>query len=167
MKTLKLDSSYRPVAVIDSIEALVLCIIGKAKAIERYAETINSVKESFELPAVIVLNKYIKFRFSYMSCNKMNILWRDNNQCQYCSKPLRSGNLTIDHILPKSKGGNNSWLNLVAACKRCNQKKGDKTPAESGMYLKRKPYIPKTNILKSINKEQISPKWKNYLWALA
>ena len=63
MKTLKLDSSYRPLAVIDSVEALVLCLIGKARAIESYTKKINSVRKSFDLPAVIVLNRYIKFRF--------------------------------------------------------------------------------------------------------
>jgi 5-methylcytosine-specific restriction endonuclease McrA len=164
MMTLKLDSSFRPLDVIDSVEALVLCIVGKAKAIENYTKKINSVRKSFELPAVIVLNKYIKFRFSYMACNRANILWRDDYRCQYCSNTFKIEKLTLDHVVPKSRGGDNSWKNLVTACKKCNQRKGNKTPSEAGMHPIRSPYEPKMNILKSINKEQISPKWKNYLW---
>ena len=164
MMTLKLDSSYRPLAVIDSVEALILCIVGKAKAIESYTKTISSVKKKFELPAVIVLNRYIKFRFSYMACNRANVLWRDDYRCQYCGNTFKPEKLTLDHVIPKSRGGDNSWKNLVAACKKCNQRKGNKTPSESGMRPITKPYVPKMNILKSINKEQISPIWKNYLW---
>ena len=164
MKTLKLDSSYRPLAVIDSVEALVLCLIGKARAIENYAEKIKSVRKSFDLPAVIVLNRYIKFRFSYMSCNRVNVLWRDNHRCQYCGNIFNTEKLTLDHVMPKSRGGDNSWENLVTACKKCNQRKGNKTPSESGMRPIKEPYKPKMNILRSLNKEQISPIWKEYLW---
>ncbi len=164
MKTLKLDSSYRPLAVIDSVEALVLCLIGKARAIENYTKKINSVRKSFDLPAVIVLNRYIKFRFSHMSCNRANVLWRDDYRCQYCGNVFNTEKLTLDHIMPKSRGGENSWENLVTACKKCNQRKGDKTPSESGMKPITKPYRPRMNILRSLNKEQISPIWKEYLW---
>ena len=107
-KTLKLDMSFRPIEVIDAIEALVLCLVGKA---------------------------------------------------QFCVE-----NLTIDHILPRSKGGKNTWKNLVTACKKCNQKKGNKTPEQANMFLIRAPFKPKTNILRNVNKKQISPIWKNYLW---
>ena len=164
MKTLKLDSSFRPIAVIDSVEALVLCLIGKAKTIESYNKTINTVSQSFELPAVIVLNRYVKFRFEAVACNRANVLWRDKNQCQYCAKIFIPENLTLDHVIPKSKGGSNKWTNMVAACKKCNQKKGDKTIEQSGMKILRKPFSPKANILRTLKKEQISPKWENYLW---
>jgi len=164
IKALKLDSSFRPIDVIDAVEALVLCIIGKARVVENYKEEIRSVAESFKLPAVIVLNRYVKFRFSYVLCNRGNVLWRDQNQCQYCANHFSADSLTIDHVTPKSRGGNNCWTNLVAACKKCNQRKGSKTPTESGMYPIRKPFVPKASLLRSLKKDQISPKWKNYLW---
>jgi len=164
MKTLKLDSSFRPIDVIDAIEALVLCVIGKASVVESYTKEINSVSETFRLPAVIVLKRYVKFRFTTMACNRSNVLWRDDNQCQYCANHFTVEKLTLDHILPKSRGGRNSWVNLVAACKKCNQRKGNKTAEESGMYPIKKPKLPNTNVLRSVNKSQISPKWKNYLW---
>ena len=163
-KALKLDSSFRPIDVIDAVEALVLCIVGKARVIENYQEEIRSVAESFKLPAVIVLNRYVKFRFSYVACNRSNVLWSDENQCQYCGNHFNADKLTLDHVVPKSRGGDNSWTNLVAACKKCNQKKGSKTPAESGMHPIRKPYVPKANLLRSLKREQISPIWKDYLW---
>lgn len=167
-KTLKLDASFRPVEVIDAIEGLVLCLIGKAAAVETYAEeVINTVTEKFELPSVIALKKVVKFRFTTVSCKRANVIWRDENRCQYCAKNYPSDKLTIDHILPSSRGGGNTWLNLVAACKKCNQKKGDKTPDEAGMRLIRKPYCPKTSILRTIKKSQINPVWKEYLWTVS
>jgi len=164
MLTLKLDSSFRPIGVIDATEALILCIVGKAAAIENYKKEINSVTKTFILPAVIVLKRYVKFRLSTVTCNRTNIIWRDNNQCQYCANHFADEKLTMDHILPRSRGGRNTWLNLVAACKKCNQRKGNKTTKESGMTPIREPKRPKANILRTISKTQISPKWKNYLW---
>lgn len=164
MKALKLDSSFRPVDIIDAVEALVLCIIGKARQIEDHNKVINSVSESFKLPAVIVLNRYVKYKFSYAACNRTNVLWRDKNQCQYCGNTFPPDKLTLDHVIPKSRGGDNSWKNLVAACKKCNQKKGSRTPSESGMKPINAPYKPKASILRFITKEQFNPIWKQYLW---
>ena len=150
MKALKLDSSYRPVGIIDAVEALVLCIIGKARSIEKYTETISSVKETFELPAVIVLNRYVKYRFSYVACNRANVIFRDNSQCQYCAKYFPPDTLTMDHVIPKSRGGDNSWTNIVTACKKCNQRKGNKTPIEAGMHPINTPRRPKAKSLNLI-----------------
>jgi len=163
-KTLKLDCSFRPLEIVDAVEALVLCLIGKAYAIENYKEEIRSVSESFKLPAVIVLTRYVKFAFNTLTPNRANIIWRDQNRCQYCTKDFESRALTIDHVLPRSKGGRNTWANLVAACKKCNQKKGNKTPDEANMRLVREPMRPKASVLRHLGKKQISDLWKNYLW---
>jgi len=162
MKALKLDATYRPVEIIDAIEALVLCIIGKAMALESYTKEIYSPARSFKIPAVIVLRNVVKYKFNGIVCNRQNVLWRDQNRCQYCSKIFATENLTIDHVIPKSRGGNKTWKNLVAACKKCNQKKGCRTPIECGMILIRNPTKPKLTILKTTNR--ISDLWKNYLW---
>lgn len=164
MMALKLDSAYRPIEVIDAIEALVMCIVGKAIPVETYEKKISSPSRSFDLPAVIVLKTVVKFRFTTVACNRMNIIWRDNNQCQYCANYFPNDKLTMDHVVPKSRGGDNSWENLVAACKKCNQKKGSRTIKESGMNPLRKPVRPKANILRTISKNQISELWKDYLW---
>ena len=162
MKALKLDATYRPVEVIDAIEALILCIIGKAKAVETYAKEICSTSKSFKLPAVIVLTNVVRYRFNCIVCNRQNVIWRDGNKCQYCSKTFPTEKLTVDHVLPKSRGGKKSWTNLVASCKKCNQKKGCRTPSECGMIPIRQPTKPKATIFKKTN--QISDLWKNYLW---
>ena len=164
MKALKLDSTYRPVAIVDAVEALVLCLVGKARAIENYAKKIHSPSRSFNIPAVIVLNRYVRFRYSTISPNRANVLWRDNNQCQYCTKYFKYEHLTMDHVLPKSRGGLNTWENLVTACKKCNQKKGNKTPRESGMAPLHPPRRPKSTLLKALPKGQINESWKEYLW---
>lgn len=164
MKTLKLDASYRPIEVIDAIEALIMCLVGKALPIENYQKKISSPSATFTLPAVIVLKRVVKFRFSYVCCNRANVIWRDNNQCQYCGSYFNPDQLTVDHVFPKSRGGSNNWTNLVAACKKCNQKKGSKTPHESGMQPLRNPTKPKANILRTLKKSQISHLWQDYLW---
>ena len=165
-KALKLDSSYRPLEIVDAVEALVLCLIGKAYAVETYKEKIRSVSESFELPAVIVLTRYVKFKFKTISPTRKNIMWRDQYKCQYCEKECESKVMTLDHIVPRSRGGKNTWTNLVTACKKCNQKKGNRTPDEAGMKLIRKPERPKTTILNMLETNQVNDLWKNYLWDL-
>jgi 5-methylcytosine-specific restriction endonuclease McrA len=165
-KALKLDSSYRPLEIIDSIEALVLCLIGKAYAIESHSAEIHSVTDNFKIPAVIVLSRYIRFRFNTLSCKRSNILWRDQNQCQYCGNRFNDEMLTMDHVVPRCRGGKNTWLNLVTACRKCNQKKGSKRLDESGMKLIRKPYKPKMDLLKTLEKEEISYLWDDYLWSI-
>ena len=162
MKALKLDATYRPVEIIDALEALVLCIIGKARAIETYTREICSPSKKFKLPAVIVLTNVVKYRFGGILCNRHNIIWRDQNRCQYCDRIFPTEHLTVDHIIPKSRGGKKSWTNLVASCRKCNQKKGCRTPAECGMIPIRQPTKPKTSILKTTT--NISDLWKNYLW---
>ena len=162
MKALKLDATYRPVEVIDAIEALVLCIIGKAKAIETYAKEICSPSTTFQIPAVIVLKTVVRYRFGGIVCNRQNIIWRDGNRCQYCAQVFSTEILTIDHIIPKSRGGRKTWKNLVASCKKCNQKKGCRTLAECGMIPIRQPKKPKVTILKT--NTQVNDLWKNYLW---
>ena len=164
MMALKLDSAYRPIEIIDAIEALVMCIIGKATPVETYDKKINSPSKSFELPAVIVLKTVVKFKIATVACNRTNLLQRDGHQCQYCAKFFETKELTIDHVIPKSRGGKNTWDNLVIACKKCNQRKGSKTPKESQMFPLKKPIKPKASLLRAISKNQISHLWQDYLW---
>ena len=164
MKALKLDATYRPIEIIDAVEALFMCLIGKAKPIETYEKKIASPSKSFELPAVIVLKTIVKFRFAGVACNRANIFIRDKNICQYCTKSFPTDQLTLDHMLPKSRGGLNTWTNLVTSCKKCNQKKGCRTPEEASMLPLTIPKRPKSNILRCITKNQISELWNIYLW---
>ena len=162
MKTLKLDAAYRPIEVIDSLDALVLCILGKAKAIEQYEEVICSQSLKFNMPCVIVLNKAVRFSGNNAKPNRTNILWRDGNVCQYCNNKFDNSGLTLDHVVPKSSGGKNTWTNLVTCCKDCNQKKKNKTPEEAKMSLIRTPSKPKNPLMRQI--EPYLHLWKDYIW---
>jgi len=162
MKTLKLDSTYRPVGVIDCVEALVMCIVGKATAVEEYEDEISSPSITFKLPSVIVLKTVVKFISTGIRPSRNNILWRDKNQCQYCGIIESPRDMTIDHVIPRSRGGENTWTNLVTCCKRCNQKKGNRTPEEADMSLLNKPIKPKNSVLRQIS--DVQPIWNIYLW---
>lgn len=162
MKTLKLDSTYRPVGIIDCLEALVMCIVGKATAVEEYDEEVSSPSVTFKIPSVIVLKSVVKFINGSLNPSRNNIMWRDKNQCQYCGVIQSSRELTIDHVLPRSRGGKNTWTNLVACCKKCNQKKRDRTPTEASMALLNKPVKPKNSVLRHTN--EIQSIWNIYLW---
>ena len=160
--TLKLDASYRPVEVIEALEALVMCLIGKAKVLEEHEMEICSPTKTFKLPAVIVINRVIKYALLGSRATRRNVCLRDDNTCQYCDKRFAYVDLTIDHVIPKSRGGSNDWTNLVACCKRCNQKKGPRTPVEANMKLNREPYQPHYTELKiKIYYQDI---WRDYLW---
>ena len=161
-KTLKLDAAYRPIEVINGTDALVMCLIGKARSIETYDAVIRSATNMFKIPSVIVLSRIVKFRFNALHCNRKSVFKRDGHICQYCYKSFGEKELTLDHVLPKSRGGDKSWTNLVASCKKCNQKKGDKTPDEAGMKLLKVPKRPKSNIVDSTSNNQKI--WKDYIW---
>ena len=162
MKTLKLDATYRPIGVVDCLEALVMCIVGKATAVEEYEEEISSPSITFKIPSVIVLKTVVKFISTGIRPSRNNILWRDKNQCQYCGVIESPRDMTIDHVIPRSRGGENTWYNIVTCCKRCNQKKGNRTPEEANMSLLNKPVKPRNSVLRQIS--DVQPIWNIYLW---
>lgn len=163
MKALKLDISYKPVAIIDSRQALVLCLTGRAVSIENHSKTISSPTKTFFLPSVIVINRHVKHINYSKHCTKRNILWRDSWTCQYCGSKGTKNTLTLDHIIPKSKGGPKTWENLVAACKTCNQRKGSRSLAEANMKLISPIKPPAQLSFKSIKPSDIISSWGVYL----
>lgn len=163
-KTLKLDAGFRPLEVIDSLDALIMCIMDKAVAVESYGEKIFTTYKSFSLPAVIILKRLVNIDNISLTCTRNNVIWRDKCVCQYCNKKFPANHMTVDHIIPKSRGGEKSWTNLVAACKECNQKKGPRTPKESNMFPIRAPFKPKPTTLKKIKRHKINEVWLDYLW---
>ena len=112
----------------------------KVEIVEQYSESISSINFRIRLPSVVRLNQFVKYRPKNIALSRKNILKRDNYTCQYCS--IINVPMTIDHIIPRQKGGNDSWANLVAACIPCNRKKKNRTPKESGMSLLRRPKKP-------------------------
>ena len=132
---------------------------GKAEVIEEFDNPIIGVDKKFKRPCVIRLFNYVNFPFLKVKLNRVNILKRDEKKCVYCGSKDR---LTIDHVIPKSKGGGNTWENLVTCCFKCNFKKDNKTYKEVGFTMSHKPYRP--TYFDYIHKSyRIETKWRKYL----
>jgi len=155
---LVLNSDYSPLNVTSLKRGFVLVDKGKAEIIKKGDNDIITTIGNFARPIIIRLLNYIKFRPKTIKVNRKKILKRDRNTCQYCGSKR---NLTIDHVIPRSKGGKNTWGNLVTSCFRCNSKKGDKTLSEAGMKLKTKPYVP--NIFSHIINEEVETIWDDFV----
>ena len=158
--TLKLDASYRPIEIIEGLKGFSMVYTGRAQVVENHTHQLSAL---FYYPSVIVLKKYIRKKPVYLSPTRANIYWRDEHKCQYCAQTFEYNDLTLDHVIPKSRGGQKTWNNIVTCCKGCNQKKGPKTPSEASMTLLRKPDVPKFNVLRSQHGIKIPETWKNYL----
>ena len=137
--------------------------LGKADLVlDDKERTIKSVKKNFPFPVVIRLRKYVHIPYKQVILTRKNILRRDGHKCVYCGKS--DVVLTIDHILPKSRGGEDSWENLISACPKCNSKKGDRTPSEAGMPLHFQPYAPNNMFFIKFTVGILDNRWKPYLF---
>ena len=141
VKILVLNYSYEPLQFCDAKRAIIMIFNERAESIETNGYMVRSPNHTFELPAVIRILKMVKkTRRKSITFNRKNILRRDNYTCQYCGDIENT--LTVDHVYPKSRGGESSWTNVVIACKPCNVKKGNQTPSEKGMHLFKQPFKP-------------------------
>lgn len=139
-----LNSSGEPLAKLSWKKAVIMLMTDKAYAAcdeNQYIE-IKTTRESYMLPSVIALYRYVKMPVLTAQPTKKNIMRRDCFQCQYCGIRLAEEDQTIDHILPRAKGGRHEWKNVVAACRKCNTKKADKLLEHSGLRLRSTPYVP-------------------------
>lgn len=166
-QTLVLNACYTPLDVVDWRRAITLWVQGKAEIVERHDTEVWSVSFSFKLPAVVRLLHYVKTgRRPEVPFTRANIYTRDGYRCQYCTQSFTSEDLTFDHVIPVSRGGQRSWDNIVASCIPCNRTKGNRTPLEAEMTLarvpKRPPYSPLFRVTAGIRKTPES--WRNYLY---
>ncbi|MCW5976628.1 MAG: HNH endonuclease [Bryobacteraceae bacterium] len=136
---LVLNASYEPINVCAARRALVLVLKGVASTLEQSQRFVASERARLPLPSVIRLLEYRRIPHQSRALTRKNILLRDRYTCQYCLKSVPAGELTMDHVLPRSRGGASSWENLVACCIPCNNHKGSRTPDEAGMRLARLP----------------------------
>jgi 5-methylcytosine-specific restriction endonuclease McrA len=162
-RVLILNQSYEPISVCNIKKAIGLLFLMKAEiVISNENRAVRSAKNVFEHPSVIRLRRYIHVPVRKVELSRKNILRRDNNRCQYCgtTKPP----LTIDHIMPRSRGGLDTWENLVCACIKCNTKKGNRTPEEASMNLSKTPRRPSyVTFIKNLGGD-IDERWKPYLF---
>lgn len=160
-KVLVLNASYEPLNITSWKRAVVLLIKGKAEQLEHNSRFVYA---DFPLPTVIRLRQYIRVPYKEIPLTRRNILERDRHTCQYCNH--KGEQLTLDHVIPRSRGGGDSWENLVAACVRCNVKKGNRTPKEANMTLLSKPRQPHSSLHFEIIKYtqgNHNQEWKKYV----
>lgn len=138
---LMLNQNYEPLTVCSARRAIVLLFQGKAEMIETAdGLKLHSVREDFRLPSVVRLSQYKRVPYKRIMLTRKNVILRDGHRCQYCGSTR--GPMTVDHIIPKTKRGADIWENMVCACVDCNNRKGDRTPEQAGMTLRKKPGHP-------------------------
>ena len=161
MRTLVLNAGYEPLAVVSFKRALVLVMGGKAVVVSSDDENpVMAASGTWDRPSVILLQRYVRIPSGRaVPVSRRGVLRRDNQRCGYCT----SSATTIDHVLPRSRGGADSWENLVACCLRCNNVKGDRTPQEMGWSLRTIPRPPHgtTWLVRGI--ERALPQWEEFL----
>ncbi|MGO9262315.1 MAG: HNH endonuclease [Bryobacteraceae bacterium] len=136
---LVLNASYEPIHICSARRAITLVCKGAALVEEVSPHMIRTSKINVPVPNVIRLTRYRRVPRQNRSVSRKGILLRDGFTCQYCHSKLAPSELTLDHVLPRSRGGGSVWENLVASCFACNNRKGDRTPQEAGMPLVRPP----------------------------
>jgi 5-methylcytosine-specific restriction endonuclease McrA len=149
-------STWEPLAVITVPRAINLLLAGKAIVVEETGKFLRTVRDQFPVPSVIALRSYVNVPRRKAHWSRKGVLMRDNYTCIYCSsrlgaivrgKVLSKSDFTVDHIVPRSRGGRDQWTNTACACYHCNHRKGDRLPHECGMRPQWEPKTPRTSYL--------------------
>ncbi|MEE4310501.1 MAG: HNH endonuclease [candidate division KSB1 bacterium] len=168
MSTLKtqvlvLNQNYEPMTITDAKKAIILIYLGKAELVEKHDSLlVRSVTVALPMPSIVRLTRYISVPRKRIVLSRKNIVKRDGHRCQYCG--TTHGPITVDHVIPKGRGGKDTWENLVCACTRCNNKKGNRTPEEANMTLARRPQKPSHIFFIRYFIGKLDNRWKPYLF---
>lgn len=163
---LVLNASYEPINVCAARRAIVLVLKGVAIAEEENGHFLHSSRLRIRVPSVIRLLEYRRIPHQSRALSRKNILLRDRNACQYCGEVLPSSELTLDHVVPRSRGGLSTWENLVACCHHCNRRKGNRLPGEASMRLLREPRAYNLHTSRHLIRlmGNSDAKWRKYLF---
>ncbi|MGH2842826.1 MAG: HNH endonuclease [Solirubrobacteraceae bacterium] len=161
---LVLNATYEPINVCTVRRAVVLLLKEKAEVVERSERELHSATTTMTRPMVIRLVTYVRIPRDprRRKITRRAIFARDSWTCQYCGSRAQ---LTVDHVIPRSKGGDSSWDNIVAACAPCNRRKGDSLPRQAGMALLRAPRTPGMEVFVHVASPTIPSTWRQYLAA--
>jgi len=164
---LVLNASYEPINICGARRALVLVLKGVARTEEEQGAVLHAARVRMPMPSVIRLLEYRRIPHQTRALSRKNILLRDRNSCQYCGVVLPSSELTLDHVIPRSRGGLSTWENLVACCHACNRRKGNQLLHElQDMKLMREPrpfsLHTSRHIMRMIGHSD--QKWRKYLY---
>lgn len=163
---LVLNATFEPINVTAVRRAVMLVLKGVAQTEEHNPAEVHSASDAMKVPSVIRLLSYRHIPQQTRALSRKNILLRDRNICQFCGHHFPSSELTLDHVMPRSRGGHSSWENLVACCYDCNNHKGNRTPEEAGLHLVRRPrpftLHTSRQLMRLIGRQD--EKWRKYLF---
>ncbi|HEX6444816.1 MAG TPA: HNH endonuclease [Streptosporangiales bacterium] len=161
---LVLNATYEPLCVVPLRRAVILVLAEKATVLETGAATLHSEHLDLPAPTVVILSRYVRVPYRRgVPLSRRAVLQRDGHRCVYCTSRAE----TIDHVVPRSRGGKHIWTNVVAACRKCNHKKADKLLAELGWTLPMTPRPPAGTVALLVGYARRDPSWEPYLipWA--
>jgi 5-methylcytosine-specific restriction endonuclease McrA len=142
-RALVLNATFEPLGVVSTRRALLLVLGRKAELLQSTGRSFRSERLELPEPSVVRLAVYVAVpRERTVAVNRRTVFARDGHRCQYCGGPAES----IDHVVPRSRGGSHSWDNVVACCRRCNSRKEDRLPQEAGLELRRPPVAPRHRV---------------------
>jgi 5-methylcytosine-specific restriction endonuclease McrA len=161
-RVLVLNATFEPINVCTVRRAVVLLLKDKAELLERGRWELHSESSTLARPVVIRLVSYVKVpRDAHRrKITRRAVFARDAWTCQYCGS---RSNLTVDHVIPRSKGGKSNWENIVASCAPCNRRKGDRLPRQAGMHPRHTPRTPQAEIFIHVASPTIPAAWRQYL----
>lgn len=139
-KVLLLNQNYEPLTVVSARKAIVLEFAEKVEVVERRERWVHSQHLRYPVPSIVRLRRFIHIPHKRVELTRRNIMRRDGFRCQYCNSS--KGPFTIDHVLPKTRGGADTWENLVCACVECNSRKGSRTPEQANLRIAKQPRRP-------------------------
>jgi 5-methylcytosine-specific restriction endonuclease McrA len=159
---LVLNQDYQALSITSVQRAIVLVLLQKAELVEaEETRFVRSPSQHIPWPSIVRLKAYVRVPYKRVLLTRKNVIRRDGSCCQYCGS---HDQLTIDHVMPRSRGGKDTWTNLVAACVPCNNRKGSRTPQEADMLLKRNPFRPSYVMYIRDFVGSLESTWKPYLF---
>src|SRR5437867_9870927 len=157
-RALVLNGSHQPLAVVAARRAVVLVLKEKAEVVVSNGLVFHAETFQIEAPSVVRLRYFVKVPFRAQApLTRRAVFARDDWKCQYCASPAEN----LDHVVPRSKGGEHTWENVVAACRRCNSKKENRLAEDAGLRLARRPFAPSDGFRLSLGR--LEPEWEPFL----
>lgn len=159
---LLLNQNFEPITLCSVKRAIIMVWLGKAEIIESAGDFVHTVSREFVIPSIIRLLDYVKIKQRCeIQLTRQNVIRRDHHRCQYCGRT--DGPMTVDHVVPRSQGGRDTWHNLVSCCPSCNNRKRNRTPLQAGMDLISKPSKPNVMTFRFLHRGPVHKTWRSYL----
>jgi 5-methylcytosine-specific restriction endonuclease McrA len=158
--TLLLNATFEPLCVVSSRRAIVLVLANKAESVDVASDVVHAERVSLPVPIVVRLTRYVRVPYpTSVPLSRRAVFTRDGQTCVYCGGSATS----IDHVVPRSRGGTHTWDNVVAACRRCNHTKADRSLAEMGWALPHPPRTPSGAAWRLLGTRTVDPRWREWL----